>query len=154
MNASVSGKTLTGIRAGILGLLVVGMVGTGTELLLMGHTEDFVQLIPLLLMGLSLVTLGWYQLGRSAASLQVFRLLMILSIVSGAIGSLLHYRGNVEFEIEMTPGLKGFDLFRDAITGATPALAPGTMVLLGGLGLLFTLGHPRLRPTSTPPEDT
>lgn len=154
MNQSDVGKSLSALRRGVLGLLVVGMIGTGAELLLMDHTEDLVQQIPLLLIGLSLTTLGWYWLGKSAGSLQFLRLLMVLSIMSGAIGSLLHYRGNVEFEIEMTPGLTGVDLFREAMTGATPALAPGTMVLLGGLGLLFTLGHPRLRQTSTSSEDT
>jgi hypothetical protein len=148
------GKTLTRLRRGVLGLLVAGLIGIGAELLLMGHTDGWTQVIPLLLIGLSLLNLGWYALGRSGLSLQVFRVIMLLSIVSGALGSLLHYRGNVEFEIERTPGLKGISLFRESITGATPALAPGTMALLGALGLLFTLGHPRLRPTSTQSEET
>jgi hypothetical protein len=79
---------------------------------------------------------------------------MVLSMVSGAAGSLLHYRGNVEFEIESMPGLTSFALFKQSMTGATPALAPGTMVLIGALGLLFTLGHPRLQPLSTPSEES
>jgi hypothetical protein len=35
-------------------------------------------------------------------------------------------------------------LFREALSGATPALAPGTMVQFGLLGLLYTYRHPRL----------
>jgi hypothetical protein len=119
----------------------------------MGHTEDVLQLIPLLLIGLSLVTLAWYLLDASGLSLQVLRGIMLLSVASGALGSLLHYRGNVEFEIESTPGLSGFDLFKESVTGATPALAPGTMILLGALGLLYTLRHPHLRSAPTPTED-
>lgn len=142
-----SGKILTRLRRGVLLLLIAGLVGTGVELLLMGHTEGLDQLIPLLLIGLSLVTLGWIGVGGSRASLRAFQITMLLAIISGVVGTLLHYRGNVEFEIENMPGLKGYDLFKEAVHGATPALAPGTMVLIGALGLLFTLGHPRLQPT-------
>jgi hypothetical protein len=143
------GKSLTRLRRGVLMLVVAGLVGTGAELLLMGHTEGLDQLIPLLLIGLGLVTLVWVGLVGSQASLRVFQGIMILAIISGAVGTLLHYRGNVEFEIESMPGLKGFDLFKEAMHGATPALAPGTMVLIGALGLLYTLGHPRLQ---SPPQ--
>jgi hypothetical protein len=149
MSDHTLGKSLNRLRRGILLLLVAALVGTGAELLLMGHTEGLDQLIPLLLIGLGLVTLAWVGLAGSQASLRVFQGIMVLAIVSGAVGTLLHYRGNVEFEIESMPGLKGFDLFKEAMHGATPALAPGTMVLIGALGLLYTLGHPRL---SSPPH--
>jgi hypothetical protein len=79
---------------------------------------------------------------------------MLLSIASGAAGSLLHYKGNVEFEVESMPGLGGWALFKQSMTGATPALAPGTMILLGALGLLFTLcegARPSLSPSSEEP---
>ena len=143
------GTTLVRLRRGILALLVAGLVGTGIELLLMGHTEDLAQLAPLLLIGLSLITLAWFGVAKSGSSLRVLRGFMLLSIASGALGSLLHYRGNVEFEIESRPGLGGYELFREAMSGATPALAPGTMILIGVLGLLYTLGHPRLEPISS-----
>lgn len=146
--------TLTLTRRLLLGLLVAGLVGTATELLLMGHTEDLAQLIPLLLIGLSLLTLVWYGAGKSAGSLRVLRGVMLLSMVSGAVGSFLHYRGNVEFELERMPGLTGLALFKESMTGATPALAPGTMVLIGALGLLFTLRHPRLQATPTSSEES
>ena len=121
-----SGKNLTRLRVGVLLLLIAGLIGTGAELLLMGHTDGLAQIIPLLLIGLSLVTLAWYGLGRSPLSLRVFQLVMLLAMISGAAGTLLHYRGNAEFEIESMPGLKGYELFTEAMHGATPALAPGT----------------------------
>ena len=147
------GQTVTIIRRVLLALLVAGLVGTGMELLLMGHTEGVWQLMPLLLIGSSVLTVGWYAIGRSALSLRVFRLVMLLSAGSVVAGSLMHYRGNVEFEIERTPELTGFDLFKEAIRGATPALAPGTMILLGALGLLYTLRHPAIRAASTQTEE-
>jgi hypothetical protein len=57
----------------------------------------------------------------------------------------------VEFELEMYPGLSGLELFREAMKGATPALAPGTMTILGLLGLAYTYG---LAPTNHPSESS
>jgi hypothetical protein len=154
MPSTDSGKNLTAIRRGLLALLVLGLAGTGIELLLMGHTDGVDQWIPLILIGLSLVTLAWYVLAPGPASRLVFKGLMLLSIASGAAGSLLHYKGNVEFEVESMPGLGGWALFKQSMTGATPALAPGTMILLGALGLLFTLcegARPSLSPSSEEP---
>jgi hypothetical protein len=68
----------------------------------------------------------------------VLRLLMLLFVLSGLVGLALHYKGNVEFEREMYPTLAGWQLFKQAMTGATPALAPGTMSLFGLLGWLYT----------------
>ena len=70
---------------------------------------------------------------------------MAAFVIAGVAGVILHYRGNAEFELEMHPAVRGFDLFRDAMMGATPALAPGTMAQLGLLGLASTYRHPRLR---------
>ena len=53
-------STLVAVRR-ILGLgMVVGFLGTGIELLLLGHTEDTWQLVPLILIGVGLVVLVWH----------------------------------------------------------------------------------------------
>jgi hypothetical protein len=70
--------------------------------------------------------------------------LMALFIISGVAGAALHYNANSEFELEMNPVLAGFELFRESLSGATPALAPGTMIELGLIGLAYTYRHPRL----------
>jgi hypothetical protein len=127
------------VRRVLFGILALGLLGTATELLLLGHYEDAWQWTPLVLIGLSLIAIGWRAAGRGAASLLVFRGLMVLSAASGLLGTYLHYRGNVEFELEMTPELHGFELFSEAMTGATPALAPGAMALLGLIGLAAEL---------------
>jgi hypothetical protein len=132
----------------LLGLLLFGMVGTGTELVLLGHTEDVWQWVPLAQIALALLALGWHALRRRAGPLRLFQAVMVSFVGSGVAGLLLHYRGNVEFEREMYPSLTGFELFWKAITGATPALAPGTMILLGLLGLVFAWRHPALHHTT------
>jgi hypothetical protein len=75
--------------------------------------------------------------------MRVFQATMLLFVISGFAGLFLHYQGNVEFELEMYPSLKGLELFRKAIKGTTPpTLAPGTMIQLGLLGLAYTYRHP------------
>ena len=134
------------VRAALLALFVLGALGTGAELLLLEHFEDPWQWTPLVLIGASLAVLGAHALAPGRASLGAFRVLMLLFAVSGLLGTGLHYRGNVEFEREMHPMGTLSELFRGAMMGATPALAPGTMILLGSIGLLYAYRHPALGP--------
>jgi len=135
--------TITTIRSFLLAIFIIGLLGTGAELFLLEHTEDVKQWIPLILMSLSLVVIGWRALDRGPASMRVFQATMLLFVISGFVGLFLHYQGNVEFELEMYPSLKGLELFRKAIKGTTPpTLAPGTMIQLGLIGLAYTYRHP------------
>jgi hypothetical protein len=129
--------TLAAIRRLLLAILAIGLLGTGVELLLLEHTDGFWQWSPIALIALGLAAVAWQAARPSAVSTRVLQALMTLFVLSGAVGVLLHYRGNVEFELEMSPALGGIDLFREAMMGATPALAPGTMVVLGLLGLAY-----------------
>ena len=137
-----SSAILRTLRQILLATLVLGLVGVGLELLLLEHFEDWRQQTPLALIAGALVVLVWHGLHRSPASLRVLQVLMTVFIAAGAFGLVFHYQGNVEFELEMHPSASGFDLFREAIMGATPALAPGTMIQLGLIGLAYSYRHP------------
>ena len=139
------GATLTMLRRLLLVLFLIGLIGTGVELLLLGHTEGLWQRAPLAVMALSLVTLGWCAVERGRTSLRLFQATTVLCALNGVLGLWLHYQGNAEFELEMYPSLQGIDLFRASMTGATPTLAPGAMLELGLLGLAYTVRHPALR---------
>lgn len=128
----------------LLWIFVFGAAGAGMELILIKHMEDSWQWTPLVLLGVSLPLAVWCMAAPSALPVRVFRVWMILFVVSGFTGLWLHYQGNVEFELEMYPTMKGFQLFWEAVKGATPALAPGAMILLGLLGWLYTHRHPAL----------
>ena len=132
------------LRRLLLGLFLFGVLGTAVELVLLEHTEGFWQWVPLALIALALLPLAWFAVSPGAAPLRVFRGFMIAFLASGITGLVLHYLGNVEFELEMYPSLAGPELFWKAITGATPALAPGTMILFGLLGLAYAWRHPGL----------
>lgn len=132
------------IRTTIGAVYLLGVFGVLGELALLEHTEDFWQWIPLALLGASVLLLVWHALSHGSTALRAFQGLMLLFIVSGIIGLILHYKGNVEFELEMQPGAAGLALVWEALKGATPALAPGTMIQFGLLGWVYTYRHPRL----------
>jgi hypothetical protein len=138
------------IRRILLLALILGLLGTGTELLLLEHFEDWWQLAPIVLIGCALAVLFWHAIDRRRAlPIRALQIIMILSAVSGSVGVLLHYRGNAEFELEMYPSMAGLELFRKSMMGATPALAPGTMILLALVGLAYAHRHPRLATNET-----
>lgn len=137
-------------RTLVLAILLVGVIGTALELLLLGHYEDRWQLAPLALAGVLLLALTWYRLSSSHRPVQAVRVLSVAMAISAFVGLVLHYQANVEWELETTPELHGLALFREVITGALPLLAPGTMLQLGLLGLVWTYRHPRLAAGASP----
>jgi hypothetical protein len=130
-------STLTTLRRLLFAILLFGLVGTATELVLIGHDEDGWQMIPLFVIALAVLASAAIAVtGARAPALWLFRGVMVLLIVSGGLGAVLHYRANMEFKLDVDPSLSGWALF-SSVVGATapPALAPGNMVLLGLLGL-------------------
>ena len=131
--------TLVTLRRLLLGILLFGLVGTATELVLMGHDEDAWQMIPLVTLAVAIGASVVMLARRASPPIRLFRGAMLLLIVSGATGTVLHYRANMEFKLEMDPSLSGFALFSSVVRAkAPPALAPGNMALLGLLGLACT----------------
>ena len=134
------------VRAALLGIFLFGGVGTAAELLLLEHTEQPWQWAPLVLIAAGVVAVAWHAVARSRGSVRAFQALMVLFGAGGLTGMALHYRGNLEFEREMHPDGTVWELCEGALMGATPALAPGTMILLGLIGLVYTYRHPSLGP--------
>lgn len=146
---ALEGRTLTQVRAILLMTLLVGIIGTTTELWLLDHTEGWQQQLPLVLLGGGLLACVVHAVRPSAGTIRLVQVMMLLFGFSGALGVLLHYKGNVEFELEMYPEMAGMELFSKTMTGATPVLAPGAMLLLGLVGLAYTYRHPRLASRGT-----
>jgi hypothetical protein len=135
----------------LAGILLLGIGGISVELLLMGHYEEFDQVIPLALAAAGIVALAVVMWRASPATMRMFQIVMLLFVISGLVGAWLHFRVNMEFQLEMDSGLKGWDLFKKAILAKTPpALAPGAMIQLGLIGLAYTFKHPALTPRETP----
>lgn len=138
-------QTLTRIRRLLLVALAGGGIGTSAELLLLGHFESALQWIPLASLALAAAVLVWHAVRPRRASVRALQAAMVLLMTCGAVGVGLHYDGNTEFELEMYPSMGGMELIEKTLTGATPVLAPGSMALIGLIGLAHTYRHPRLR---------
>ena len=138
MTTASPGDTLAALRAWLRWLVLMGLVGTVTELLLIGHDEDRLQFIPLASIAIASLALAWAIVRRSGgrARLRLFQAAMAQLILVGAAGCVIHYRANMEFKLEMDPSMRGFRLFSSVMQAkAPPALAPGNLALLGLLGL-------------------
>ena len=134
--------TLVSIRRFLLIALAGGIVGTAGELVLLGHVESRAQWIPLAALGAATFVLLWHAVAPGRNSVRVLRLLMGAFIAAGVVGVGLHYDGNAEFERELHPGDSGLTFLAHVAAGATPVLAPGSMVLLGLVGIAHTYRHP------------
>jgi len=125
--------------------MLLGLVGTGLELVFVDHFGSTSQWVPVVLIGLALLVLAGYALVRSAALLRVFQAVMIMFTVSGLAGIALHYQHDVERAEKDHPGIQGVERFRTVVSQEAPLLAPGAMVELGILGLAYVFRHPVLK---------
>lgn len=124
------------LRGLLLAILLFGVLGTLAELYLLGHYEEWWQLVPLVLLAVAVPIIALCGVRPSAATLRALQGLMLMFVVAGALGVYQHYTGNVEFELEMYPSRAGFELFWESLAGATPALAPASLSWLGLIGLV------------------
>ena len=140
-----SDAVLASLRRFLLVLLLLGLAGIGAELVALAHYEDSWQLVPLALIALAFVVIGWHVVDGGAATVRLFRIVMVMFVAAGIAGIVLHYRGNLEFQLEIDPSQDYWTLFRKVIRAkAPPALAPGAMAQLGLLGLVYAFRHPAL----------
>ncbi len=53
------------------------------------------------------------------------------------MGFILHMKSNYEFELEMKPSEKSWNLILESFSGALPALAPFSLVVLSIIGYSY-----------------
>jgi hypothetical protein len=136
-------STETRVRRMLLALLTFGLAGIAFELVSFAHYEDANQIIPLVTIGLALVAIAWQVAAPRRASVRCLQVAMLLLIVTGLVGVVLHAQGNMEFQLEMDPTLSGWPLLSNILHAkAPPSLAPGVMAQLGLLGLIYSYRHP------------
>jgi hypothetical protein len=122
----------------LLLIVIVSSAATFAELLLLEHTEEFYQLIPVVLLPAATIAAMLVFLKPAKWSMNLLRVVLVLCLISAAAGIVLHYIGNTEFARERQPSLKGWALFSKSMMGATPSLAPGAMAQISLIGLLAT----------------
>ena len=142
------------VRTVLLAIVAFGVVGMGVELTLLGHFEEPVQGAPLIVLAGCLAVTTWQFLGTTATSIRAMQVLMALLIVTAFAGVGYHFLGNLEFKRELYPELAGLDLFVESVTGVTPVFAPGSMLLLGFVGLTAAYRHPCLTRGRSPGKES
>ena len=117
-------------------LVALGLGGTAGELILLEHTEGRAQLAPLVAVAVGVAACVGFAARPGRGSVAMLRLSMLGLIGVAGFGLYYHFVGNLEFERELHPTARGWGLIWDTLGGATPALAPGVLALLGLIGLL------------------
>ena len=136
------------LRRTLLGIISLGVVGTLTELFLMGHYKEATQWPPIILLALTAIGVVMMVIKPTPRNIKLFRWLMLLVAVSSLVGIFFHLKGNIEFKLETKPDLAGLALLWKSIQGGIPVLAPGMMAQVGLLGLAYTFRHPNLKTLS------
>jgi len=142
MKRTASDSGTTRLRTLIRLVLLFGIAGVLAELVLIEHTESRTMWIPLVTLGFGALAVVLRLARPTRGTDRLMMIVMSAFVVSGVLGVWFHFDGNRQFELEVYPTMEGSELFWESLSGATPALAPGTMVLLGLIGLVATVGAP------------
>ncbi len=146
LGLSIDSPMIERLRLWLLGILVVGLLGTVTELLLLKHYEKALQFVPLVLIAAGFIVIAWQMLRPGAASLRTMMFVMGLFVLSGFVGVLAHFQGSAEFQHELDPTIGLWDLLMKVVHAqAPPLLAPGMMLQLGLIGLAYVFSDARYR---------
>ena len=133
------------LRRWILAVLLLGILGTATELILLEHYEKPVQLVPVVLLAVAIAVVAWHLISPGATSRRVFVIVMVLFVLAGFAGFVAHFIGSAEFQLELDPSMSTWDLLEKVFRAkAPPLLAPGMMLQLGLLGLAYTYSDTRI----------
>lgn len=138
-------KTLTiEERLRLFLLVMAGLIfaGTPVELLFEEHTGTPAQSIPFILCGLGLIAVLVALGAPNRRNLTALRATMVLTFLGSLFGIYEHIEHNLAFELEIRPNAAIGQVLGDALTGASPLLAPGILALGAILALAATYYHP------------
>ena len=133
------------LRRWILVILVLGLLGTVTELVLLEHYEQPLQFVPLVLIVAAFGVLWWEFSRRDLASRRATQIVMALFVLAGFVGFAAHFLGSAEYQLELNPDMSNWELLEKILRAkAPPLLAPGMMLQLGLLGLAYVFSDSKI----------
>jgi hypothetical protein len=133
------------LRRWILVILVLGLLGTVTELVLLEHYEQPLQFVPLVLIVAAFGVLWWELRRRDRASRRATQIVMALFVLAGFVGFAAHFLGSAEYQLELNPDMSNWELLEKILRAkAPPLLAPGMMLQLGLLGLAYVFSDSKI----------
>jgi hypothetical protein len=148
-------SSVTALRRWLLLLLLVGLTGTTTELVLLRHYEDAWMLPPFAAIAVAAGGTIARLVRPSPLTVQWLRLSMLPLLVAGIAGAWLHYLGGLAFQADMDPTLSRWALFWKVLhMQAPPMLAPGMLAQFALLGLLSSYRDPLTTTTEASSNDS
>jgi hypothetical protein len=127
----------------LLLILLLGMSGSLVDLLLLAHYEDTAQLIPIALLSLAILVAVVHALRPNGVTVRALQAVMAAILVAGLAGVGFHFNGAAEFQLDIDPSQRWWDVTKKvARAQSPPILAPGAMLQLGLIGLVYTYRHP------------
>jgi hypothetical protein len=142
---SAGARRIELLRRWILVILVLGLLGTVTELVLLEHYEQPLQFVPLVLIAAAVGVLWWELRRHDLASRRAIQIVMGLFVLAGFGGFAAHFYGSAEYQLELNPDMSNWELLEKILRAkAPPLLAPGMMLQLGLLGLAYVFSDPKL----------
>ena len=131
-------------RRFLLVLASLMCVGIVSELWLTNHFETPLQLIPFVLCGLAVLSLGAVLVRPQRSTVWALRVIMVLVLCGGAVGVYEHLTGNLAFAQEVNAAAASAAPLQAAFKGGNPPLAPGALVVTAMVALAATYWHPAL----------
>jgi hypothetical protein len=145
-----SEQTLRRIRQLLLIIAAGVFAMTVTELFFLSHWSETIQLLPFVLSGWGLVTLGLAYFRPSARTVNLLRWSMVVIGLCSLIGVYEHMANNLGFQMEIQPNASAWELIVATLEGANPVLAPGILALGAAIGWTAAYGHPALERSYSP----
>src|SRR5262244_1223693 len=124
------------LRRWILLILVLGLLGTVTELVLLEHYEQPLQFVPLVLIAAAVGVLWWEFRRHDVASRRATQIVMALFVLAGFVGFVAHFQGSAEYQLELNPEMSNWGVWEKVLRAiGLPLLAQGVILHVGVLGL-------------------
>src|SRR6476619_2480227 len=113
------------LRRLLLVLLLIGLLGSATELVLLKHYENGWMLLPFAAIAFGVLSTAWRLAAPGPRSVTWLRVAMLPLVIGGGLGIVLHYNGGLAFQADMDPTLSRWHMFWKVVRmQAPPALAP------------------------------
>lgn len=132
------------LRRFLLGVSGCVFLATIAELWLVEHAESVVQAVPFVLCAVAIIFIIWVAAKPSRAALLATRIVMALVAGGSIYGWYEHVSHNIAFELEIRSNATAQDVLWEALSGASPLLAPGILALGALLAAAATYRHPVL----------
>lgn len=131
-------KLVVRFRQFLLWLAAAMCVGIVAELLLAGHYDATLQLLPIALCAVALVPILAVLFRPSRRTILALRGVMLVIALAGLLGMYEHITGNLSFAQEVNAAKANAAPVQTALTGANPVLAPGALGITALVALAAT----------------